>query len=93
MTTNYNDTDDRRSITEELKENRERLAETTAEIQVELDEDTHRLMQDAYDREVEHGYGEGFYTFVLNHASWSPIVVTVDGEPVATDPGDGGGFD
>lgn len=63
-----------------------------AEAQIHIDEETYRRLREEYRRVVEHGYDDGFNTFVFNHCS-TDCYVTVNGERVGPDADDDRGGD
>mgnify|MGYP006433763201 CR=1 FL=1 len=50
-------------------------------VRVEIDEDTHRRLRDAYEVGVEQGYSDAFDMFAINHLS-NDYEITVDGETI-----------
>ena len=63
-----------------------------AEVKIDVGGETYRRLREEYRRVVEHGYGDGFNTFVFNNCS-TDCYVTVNGERVDPDADDDRGGD
>ena len=50
-------------------------------VRVEIDEDTHQRLREAYEIAVSRGYADGFDAFVINNVS-SRYEIVADGETV-----------
>lgn len=56
----------------------------SAEVRIDVDEETYERLHEEYCHAVDRGYSDGFDTFAYNYCSTSSYV-TVDGEPVNPD--------